>query len=454
MMEKPSIMSNSSVRSFPFRASVRLLSRLIAAGTLVGCLAQSAHAAVTLNEWDIYNYPQQTAAVDEGIKAFSQENPGIIINRSVHSFEDTRIPLKLALTAGDGPQIAQVNQGGGDMGSLVKDKLLLPLDGYASTYGWTQRFPDSILKRNRWSDKGNFGSGKLYGVASLGEMVGLYYNKALLDKAGIAVPKTLPELENAMAKLKEQGVAPMMLGLLDGNMGQQMLSTLWQAQIDSKDRKTLDDLIYDVGGTFKDPKLTKAGEMLKSWNDKGWFFPGFQGIGNDDAATLFQNGQSAFLISGTWYLGQFKDNKDIHFAAMPAGAGVTHPLMVGGTDLAFSVTSTAKDKTQQDAAAKFIDYMVSDAMADRWLKAGFLPASSNKNAQVPADNVLLKEAWQVWLTLNEHDGLGHYVDWATPTMNAELNQNVQLLLGGRQTVDKMVTNFDDNYQRYLKSMKR
>ncbi|MBD8213009.1 ABC transporter substrate-binding protein [Erwinia persicina] len=446
-------MSNSSVRSSQFRASVRLLSRLIAAGTLAGCLAQSAHAAVTLNEWDIYNYPQQTAAVDEGIKAFSQKNPGIIINRSVHSFEDTRIPLKLALTAGDGPQIAQVNQGGGDMGSLVKDKLLIPLDGYASTYGWTQRFPDSILKRNRWSDKGDFGSGKLYGVASLGEMVGLYYNKALLDKAGIAVPKTLPELESAMAKLKEQGVAPMMLGLLDGNMGQQMLSTLWQAQIDSKDRKTLDDLIYDVGGTFKDPKLTKAGEMLKSWNDKGWFFPGFQGIGNDDAATLFQNGQSAFLISGTWYLGQFKDNKDIHFAAMPAGAGVKHPLMVGGTDLAFSVTSTAKDKTQQDAAATFIDYMVSDAMADRWLKAGFLPASSNKNAQVPADNVLLKEAWQVWLTLNEYDGLGHYVDWATPTMNAELNQNVQLLLGGRQTVDKMVTNFDDNYQRYLKSMK-
>lgn len=446
-------MSNSSVRSSQFRASVRLLSRLIAAGTLAGCLAQSAHAAVTLNEWDIYNYPQQTAAVDEGIKAFSQKNPGIIINRSVHSFEDTRIPLKLALTAGDGPQIAQVNQGGGDMGSLVKDKLLIQLDGYASTYGWTQRFPDSILKRNRWSDKGDFGSGKLYGVASLGEMVGLYYNKALLDKAGIAVPKTLPELESAMAKLKEQGVAPMMLGLLDGNMGQQMLSTLWQAQIDSKDRKTLDDLIYDVGGSFKDPKLTKAGEMLKSWNDKGWFFPGFQGIGNDDAATLFQNGQSAFLISGTWYLGQFKDNKDIHFAAMPAGAGVTHPLMVGGTDLAFSVTSTAKDKTQQDAAATFIDYMVSDAMADRWLKAGFLPASSNKNAQVPADNVLLKEAWQVWLTLNEYDGLGHYVDWATPTMNAELNQNVQLLLGGRQTVDKMVTNFDDNYQRYLKSMK-
>ncbi|MGY3068767.1 raffinose/stachyose/melibiose transport system substrate-binding protein [Pantoea agglomerans] len=442
-------MSVSSVRSF----RIRNVGRLLAAGLLAGSVSHAAHAAVTLNEWDIYNYPEQTAAVDEGIKEFSQQNPGIVINRSVHSFEDTRIPLKLALTAGDGPQIAQVNQGGGDMGSLVKDKLLLPLDSYAASNGWTTRFPDSILKRNRWSDSGEFGSGKLYGVASLGEMVGLYYNKALLDKAGIAVPKTLAELESAMAKLKQQGTAPMMLGLLDGNMGQQLLSTLWQAQIESHDRKTLDNLIYDVGGTFKDSKLVNAASMMKSWTDKGYFFPGFQGIGHDDAATLFQNGQAAFLVSGTWYLGQFKDNKDIHFAAMPAGEGVKQPLMVGGTDLAFSITSTAKGKDQQEGAAKFINYMVSNAMANRWLKVGFLPASTNKAAKMPADNPLLAEAYQVWLTLNDYDGLGHYVDWATPTMNAELNQNVQLLLAGRQTPDQMVVNFDNNYQRYLKTLK-
>ncbi|MBS1206972.1 MAG: transporter substrate-binding protein [Proteobacteria bacterium] len=445
-------MCDSTVRSQYFCSSLRTLFRLVSAGALLGAAMTSAQA-VTLNEWDIYNYPQQTEAVDEAIKVFQQQNPGIVIQRSVHSFEDTRIPLKLALTAGDGPQIAQVNQGGGDMGSLVKDKLLWPLDDYAKTYGWTTRFPDSILKRNRWSDNQDFGSGKLYGVASLGEMVGLYYNKALLDKAGVAVPKTLAELEQAMEKLKAQGTPPMMLGLLDGNMGQQLLSTLWEAQIESSDRKKLDDLIYDVGGTFKDDKLVKAANMMKSWNDKGYFFPGFQGIGHDDAATLFQNGQAAFLVSGTWYLGQFKDNKDIHFAAMPVGAGVQHALMVGGTDLAYSITSTAKTKEQQDAAAKFIDYIVSDEMANRWLKVGFLPASASKNAQIPADNPLLAETYQVWVTLNQHDGLGHYVDWATPTMNAELNQNVQQLLAGRQTADQMVTNFDDNYQRYLKTLK-
>jgi raffinose/stachyose/melibiose transport system substrate-binding protein len=38
-------------------------------------------------------------------------------------------------------------------------------------------------------------------------------------------------------------------------------------------------------------------------------------------------------------------------------------------------------------------------------------------------------------------------------MNAELNQNVQLLLAGRQTAEQMVINFDNNYQRYMKTLK-
>ncbi|KAA8997437.1 extracellular solute-binding protein [Affinibrenneria salicis] len=435
------------------RAAVRRLSRLATVGIAAGLFTAAAQA-ITISEWDIYTYPDQTSAVDAALKDFSALHPDITIQRSVHSFDDTRIPLKLALSSGDGPQVSHVNQGGGDMGALVKDKLLHPVDAYAERYGWNKRFPESILKRNRWSDAQEFGSGKLYGVASLGEMVGLYYNKALLDKAGVAVPQTLDELQDAMAKLQQQGTAPMMLGLLDGNMGQQLLSTLWEAQIDSADRKTLDDLIYNVGGSFNDAKLIKAGAMMQDWNKKGFFFPGFQGIGGDDAASLFQNGQAAFLVSGTWYLGQFKGNKDIHFATMPKGAGVTHPLMVGGTDLAFSITSTAKTQQQRDAAAIFIDYMVSDKMADRWLQAGFLPASSRAGAVIPADNPLLGEAWQVWVALNQNDGLGHYIDWATPTMNAELNQNVQLLLGDRLTPEKMAANFDSNYAGYLKTLKK
>ncbi len=446
-------MCNAFMISPCSRTSIRrnALPALIGAITSLFMVAAQ---STTFSEWDIYSYPEQSKAVEKAISTFTAEHPGITIQRSVHSFEDTRIPLKLALTSGDGPQVAQVNQGGGDMGALVKDKLLYPLDDYAKQYGWTTRFPDSILQRNRWSDKQDFGSGKLYGVASLGEMIGLYYNKALLDKAGIAVPQTLPELEKAMATLKAKGIPPLMLGLLDGNMGQQLLSTLWETHIDSANRKPLDALIYGVGGTFNDPRLLKAAGIMQDWNQKGYFFPGFQGIGHDDAATLFQNGQSAFLISGTWYLGQFKQNKDIHFATIPHAEGVNHALMVGGTDLAYSITNMAKTKEQRDDAAKFIDYIVSDSMANLWLQAGFLPAGTNKNAAIPKDNPLLEEAYRTWVDLNAYDGLGHYVDWATPTMNTTLNQNVQLLLANRLTPAQLVANLDSDYANYMKSLKK
>lgn len=426
---------------------------MLAALTAVILSAPVRAESLNIATWDTYNYPEQSAVIDKAIKDFSAAHPDIHINRSVHAFEDTRIPLKLALSSGDGPQVAQVNQGGGDMGALVNAHLLAPLDSYADTFHWTTRFPDSILKRNRWSQKQDFGSGQLYGVASLGEMVGLYYNKALLDRAGIPVPKTMAEFEQALEKLKQSGTPGLMLGLLDGNAGQQMLSTLWEAQIDSSKRTALDNLIYDVGGTFKDPALAHAAQLMQTWNHKGYFFPGFQGIGHDDAASLFQSGQAAFFISGTWYMGQFRNNKDIHFAALPAVPGVEKPLMVGGTDLPFSITSTAKTPAQKEAAAQYINYIVSDTVANAWLQAGFLPASSSASATLPGDNPLLGDVYRVWVTVNQNDALGHYLDWATPTMLTTLNQNVQLLMADKITPAQLTDKADEDYQKYLTSLK-
>ncbi|WP_413731871.1 extracellular solute-binding protein [Sodalis sp. RH20] len=444
----------TTYRRSSYRADGLFLHRikLALAGSLLGLCALSGAQAQTLTTWDVWNYPAQDALMKQTVTQFEQQNPGLKLDRSVHASADTRIPLKLSLTSGEGPQVAQVNQGGGDMGALVHEKLLYSLDDYAKTYHWEQRFPASILKRNRWSDHNDFGEGHLYGVASLGEMVGLYYNKKLLDQAGVAVPKNMDEFEAALPKLQQQGIAPMMMGLLDSNGGPHLLMMLWQDQIDSKDRKPLDDLIYGKGGTFHDAKLLKAATLMKTWADKGYFFPGYQGIGNDDAATLFQNGQAAFFISGTWYMGQLQENKDIHFADLPPFPGVTSPLMVGGTDLPFSITSTAKTQQQRDIAAKFINYLVSDHMAEAWLKAGFLPASADKNAKIPADNPLLAEIYRVWIKVSDYDGLGHYIDWATPTMINALQEHVQLLLAGKESPQQLTDKLDENYQQYIKTL--
>jgi len=132
---------------------------------------------------------------------------------------------------------------------MVKEGLLLPVDAYITKYGWDKRQSDSVLARDRWSDTGQFGEGKTYGISGLGEMVGLYYNKKLLDQAGVPVPKTFDEFVAGLDTLKAKGITPFMMGTAKQHLALHMIAAISQAHIDASQRKSLDDLIYGRGGT-------------------------------------------------------------------------------------------------------------------------------------------------------------------------------------------------------------
>ncbi|MEI8634256.1 hypothetical protein P4S72_23845 [Vibrio sp. PP-XX7] len=54
--------------------------------------------------------------------------------------------------------------------------------------------------------------------------------------------------------------------------------------------------------------------------------------------------------------------------------------------------------------------------------------------------------------VNKNNALGHYVDWATPTMLTTLNQNVQLLMANKVTPAQLTENLDKDYQKYLATL--
>jgi len=135
----------------------------------------------------------------------------------VKTLDDLKITLKLALAEEDGPDVAQVNQGRSDMGAMVEAGLLLPLNDYAATYKWSERFSASVASRNSFTEDGKtFGSGNLYGVSPTAEVVGVYYNKTLFDANGWTVPATFEEFEALLETIKAAGVTPISFGSLDG----------------------------------------------------------------------------------------------------------------------------------------------------------------------------------------------------------------------------------------------
>jgi len=283
-------------------------------------------------------------------------------------------------------------------------------------------------------------------------MVGLYYNQKVLTDAGISgPPKTYEELLQDADTLKAKGINAFTIGTSKGHLALHMLTGIEQAHIDASNRKALDDVIYGRGGTFKTPQDLEATTQVQKWATGGYFNDGFSGVSNDDSVQLFVSGQGAFLIDGTWYFGDMQTNPDIHFMPIPAPASVSKPLTVGGIDLSWSITSNAKDKATQDLAAQYMDYMVSPEAANLWAAAGFFP-SSTPTDESAVKSSLLKEGLAMWKTITENNALGHYADWASPTMLKTYDDNMPHLLAGDMTPQAFVDALDADYQAYMKTL--
>lgn len=428
----------------------RLWLRGLGAALILAASAGWAQAQ-TLVVWDDYTDVGQNAVIEQLNKNFMEAHPGVTIERTPRTFDDLSLTLKLAVSAGNGPEVTKVNQGAGDMGTMVKEKLLLPIDGYIAEYGWDKRQSDSVLARDRWSDAGQFGEGPTYGISGLGEMVGLFYNAKLLAQAGITQPPaTMDELVKDVATLKEKGITPIAMGTAANHLALHLWAAIQQAGMDAPDRQTLDDVIYGRGGHFNTEAALKAATQLQEWAKAGDFTDGYQGISGADAVQLFVAEQAAFLVSGTWYFGDMQANPDIHFMPLPAPAGVSKPLSVGGVDLAWAITSNAKDKAAQDLAAQYIDYMVSPDAAAIWAGAGFFPSTELADASVVKSGIL-NEGLAMWETLGANNALGHYPDWASPTMLKSIDDNMPYLLSGDMTPQAFVDLLEKDYQTYLAS---
>ncbi len=172
---------------------------------------------VTLTVWDQEVRGGQAAQIKELNKEFQAKYPNITLNRVTRSFDDLETTLGLALSGNEPPDVFQANNGRPDMGKFVQAGQLLPLDRYAQAYGWTERYPESVRKYSSYSEDGkNFGTGTLYGLPQVGEVVGIYANTAVLAKAGITdVPTTWADFEASLPKIKAEGDLPLVLGNLD-----------------------------------------------------------------------------------------------------------------------------------------------------------------------------------------------------------------------------------------------
>ena len=403
---------------------------------------------VTLTVWDQEVRGGQNAQIEQLNQEFMDEYPNVTIKRVAKSFTDLNKTLKLAVSDDEPPDVVQANQGRPVMGALVTAGLLAPLDGYANAYGWADRYSQTLLDLNSFSPDGaTFGSGSLYGLSQVGEIVGVYYNSAKLDELGLEAPQTFDDFEAALESAKEAGEVPIQFGNLDKWPGIHEFQTV---QNNSADKDYLRDFVFAQGDvSFSTDANVAAAEQLQSWVDAGYFTDGFNGVSYDDAWANFADGEGVFLITGTWLAADLEEQmgNDVGFFLMPPSQEGADPVSLGGEGLPFAVTS---ESDEPETAAAYIDFITNEHATEVITETGGLPAPTGGSA-TPAGGVQA-DIFEAWEQLNSSDSIVPYIDYATPTFYDTITASVQELTADKTEPQEFVSTVDQDYTSFLEDL--
>lgn len=259
---------------------------------------------------------------------------------------------------GDPPTAAQYNYGR-QYEEIIKEGLLNDLDDVAAKGNWDKLLPEKIKNAVKVN-------GKYFAVpVNLHNENWVWYNKAVLAKAGAKEPTNMDEMFAAMDKLKGTGVTPLALG------GQG-----WQEGI------TFRGVLLATGGqelfmkTFKDkdtanPQFRKAVETFKKL--KGYVDAGSPGRDWNLATGMVIDGKAGFQMMGDWAKGEFVNAKKVagtDYGCFMAG-GPKMPYAIGGDVFVFP---KSKSKDTEAAQKKLAEMMISPAMQ---------VAFNNKKGSIP-----------------------------------------------------------------------
>jgi raffinose/stachyose/melibiose transport system substrate-binding protein len=396
---------------------------------------------VTLTVWDQEVRGGQEKQMSTLNAEFQKKYPNITIKRVSRSFDDLVKTLRLALTGADAPDVVQANNTRSQMGEFVKAGQLVNLDPYATAYGWDKRYPQSVRNVASYSPDGKtFGSGSLFGMPQVGEVVGIFYNDAKLKTLGINPPKTWAEFDAALATAKSKGEVPLVLGNLEKWPAGHVFGVVQGRFTKPEDIRKLG--FGQSGGSWVTPENTKAAQTLVTYVDKGYFNAGFNGQDYDPAWQGFTKGQGLFLIAGSWLQADLSAamKTDVKFMLPPAPEAGGTPVTTGGSGLPFAITEKAKNK---DAAAAYINFITSPEAMKVLADNGNLPVV--ETAEQKAPDALATDVFTAFGEVSEKDGLVPYLDWATPTMGDTLGATLQDLLAKKATPEKALETLQKDY---------
>ena len=316
-------------------------------------------APVEIEYWQ-YVLDAKVAMIDELIPEFQAANPDITVKHVNFPYDDFRQQVAAAVQAGEGPDVLNVYYGW--IPAYVQQQFIQPLpsDIFSNEMIETEFFP--TVQAAKLNDQ-------YYALPIAVRTLALFVNNDILSAAGQTAPTNWQELVDvAIATTKKNGDDFETVGFTWDIAGQG--HNWWR-----------EALIRQNGGfpqsednTTVNWTSTEAVEAFTYHTDflltHGVTQNGFQ----TDGQTAFGSGAAALHVDGSYRVGSYRINfPDLPYSVVPLPANKSQASFA--SFWANTITRNAADGDKQIAALKWIDFLSSAGVQQRWTPAtGELPA--------------------------------------------------------------------------------
>jgi ABC-type glycerol-3-phosphate transport system substrate-binding protein len=276
------------------------------------------------------------------------------------------------------------------------------------------------------------GAGDIYGVPNDQGTYGLFYNKALFRKAGIAAPpKTYNQLLADCKKFKAKGILPLAYGDRDGYSTDNWVTYDYSSYMAPGDIAKVD------AGKMKyaDPKLVKPLQALVKFKQQGCVNADASTHENNDANTYFTSGKAAMVQMFPFVIKAFEQALGTKLGLTSLPQSGPHPGRTAANSFHnWVIPKNAKNKT---GAWEFIQMAVDNTGASNLATlVGALPTNVAADAKIkdPLTKYFLKIAAHPQVPL---------LDSIVPLKVALLYyQQLQAAFSGKVTPLKAMQNVD------------
>lgn len=420
---------------------IAVMAAIAVAGLAAGCSSvkervnEDGESVITV--WSPSDEPAIEEWWTEKIAEFNKAHEGkielkreAIVRADSYAYEDK---VNAAITSNDLPDILYVD--GPNVSVYAANEITVPLDDYFTEEEWSD-FLDSSKNQNTYN-------GKIYAVGATESSVALFYNKDMLNAAGIKVPDkiedswTWSEYYEVAKNLTKDGVVGTNIIMDKGEGLSYVLEQFWISN--GTDFVSEDGTKAD--GYINSKKGIEAAEFLNSLIQEGY-------ANIDPIQKEFHNEKAATMLGGSWEVATLeKDYPDLnwgvtYFPVADDGGVLTSPT----GDWAASVTKDVQDK---EAVKEVMRFLFSEENVTSYAKAISKPPTRQSSYDVLTEyNEYPRSVFKEQLMQTGHPRP------RTPSYSvlssgfSEAMLNIFTGVDPKQALDKAAEDMDKDYNKY------